>query len=179
MATKHNPYPPKINIGISACLLGEKVRYNGSHKFAPYIATALGRIFNWIPLCPEVEVGMPIPREAIQLVGTGKPPHLLGITSAKDWTPKMQAYAFQRLNLLAKENLCGFIFKSKSPSCGKEGVQVFNKKGTVIGKSAGIFSYFFQQHFPLIPIEDEQRLSDPDIRNNFIEQVFAYQRHHE
>ncbi len=164
----------KITLGISACLLGEKVRYDGGHKWDPYLTDTLGPYVDWVPVCPEVEVGMGIPREAVRLVGAADHSRLKGIRSGHDWTDAMLAYATRRLDGLV--NLDGFIFKSKSPSSGMDRVKIYNNAGQVAAKGPGLFARQFMERFPLIPVEDEGRLHDPVLRENFIERIFAYHR---
>jgi uncharacterized protein YbbK (DUF523 family) len=119
----------KIKIGISSCLLGEKVRFDASHKHDPYLTETLGQYFEWVPVCPEYEVGMGIPREAVRLVGEHELPRMVGSRSGKDWTETMNSYAKQRVKKLLPDQLCGFILKSRSPSCGMERVTVYQEKG--------------------------------------------------
>ncbi|MCX5815012.1 MAG: DUF523 and DUF1722 domain-containing protein [Proteobacteria bacterium] len=181
----------KIRIGISRCLLGDKVRYDGGHKHDRYITDTLSQYFEWVPVCPEVEYGLPIPREAMRLVGNPDSPRLLTIRTGVDHTEGMQKWAGERIAGLEKEGLCGFIFKSRSPSSGMQGVKVYNENnppsppfskggmggfGTPSQKGVGIFAGAFMKRFPLLPAEDDGRLNDPKLRENFIERVFVFQR---
>lgn len=166
----------KIKIGISACLLGEKVRYDGGHKQDHYLTDTLGRYVEWVPVCPEVEYGLPIPREAMRLVGDPDTPRLVTIRTGKDHTDGMKAWAREKLSALEREELCGFVFKSRSPSSGYKGVKVYSPSGMPVLKGTGIFAGAFIDHFPLIPVEDEGRLHDPELRENFIERVFVFKR---
>ncbi len=166
----------KIKVGISRCLLGEKVRYDGGHKLDRYLTDTLGRYFDYVPVCPEVEYGLPIPREAMRLVGPADNPRLVTIKTGIDHTDGMLEWAQKKLRELEKENLCGFIFKSRSPSSGMQGVKVYSEKGMPEKKGVGIFARAFMKHFPIIPVEDEGRLNDPVIRENFIERIFVYKR---
>ncbi len=166
----------KIPVGVSRCLLGENVRYDGGHKRDRYVTDVLARYFEWVPVCPEVEVGMGIPREAVRLVGDPKQPRLVGNKTGQDWTERMLAYARTRLDRLAKEELCGFIFKSDSPSSGAFRVKVYQEKGQVAGTGSGMFARAFMERFPLIPVEEEGRLHDVALRENFIERIFSYYR---
>lgn len=166
-----------VKVGISACLLGQKVRYDGGHKLDRYLRDLLGKYVRLIPVCPEVESGMSIPREAMHLVGDAKDPRLLTITSGKDYTEVMRGWAGTKLKELEEEKLSGFIFKSKSPSSGMERVKLYNDKGRVVNnKGRGIFADMFMQHFPLIPVEDDGRLNDPMLRENFIARIFVFGR---
>ncbi len=166
----------KIPIGISSCLLGNPVRYDGGHKHDRYITTTLGQFFEFVPVCPEVECGLPVPRETLRLVGDPDNPRLVTSRSGVDHTERMQNWARAKVIELARENLCGFIFKSKSPSSGMERVKVYddNKVPRPIG--VGLFAREFIKAFPLLPVEEEGRLHDMVLRENFIESVFVFQR---
>ncbi len=166
----------KIRIGISACLLGQNVRYDGGHQHDRYITDTLGQWFDWVPVCPEVEYGLPIPREAMRLVGDPESPRLVTIRTRIDHTDGMTAWAGARLEKLAGEDLGGFLFKSKSPSSGMAAVKVYNDSGMAVKKGVGIFAAAFMKRFPLLPVEEDGRLNDPLLRENFIERVFVYQR---
>ena len=166
----------KIKIGISSCLLGEKVRYDGGHKLDRYITDTLGQYFEWVLVCPEVEYGLSVPREAMHLIGNLGSPRLVTIHTGIDHTEEMLKWAKKKLKELEKEGLCGFIFKSKSPSSGIGGVKVYTFSGVPSQKGVGIFGGAFIQYFPLIPVIDEGRLHDPNLRENFIERVFVYKR---
>ncbi|NWF52308.1 MAG: DUF523 domain-containing protein [Nitrospirae bacterium] len=166
----------KIKIGISSCLLGEKVRYDGGHKLDRYITETLGMYFEWVPVCPEVEYGLPVPREEMHLVGDPETPRLVTVHTGVDHTIGMLKWAEKKIKELAYENLCGFIFKSKSPSSGIGGVKVYTPTGIPGSKGVGIFGGTFIRHFPLIPVTDDVRLQDPILREDFIEMVFVYKR---
>ena len=166
----------KIKVGISSCLLGNKVRYNGGHKRDRYLVETLGQFVEWVPVCPEAETGLGIPRETLRLVGDAEHPRLVTTRTGIDHTDAMQAWARRRLKALEKENLCGYIFKCDSPSSGMVRVKVYNDKGQPEKKGVGIFARAFMDHFPLIPVEDDGRLHNPAIRENFIEQVFTLKR---
>lgn len=163
----------RIKVGISACLLGQKVRYDGGHKHDRYLTDTLGLYFEFIPVCPESECGLGIPREPMRLVGPGESPRLVTIHSKIDHTQRMQAWAQQKLDQLETENLCGFIFKKDSPSSGMTRVKVYNEKGMAEKKGVGVFAKVFMERFPRIPTEDEGRLHDPVLRENFIERIFV------
>jgi len=165
-----------LKIGISTCLLGENVRYDGGHKLDRYLRDLLGKYVTYVPVCPETESGMPIPREALRLVGDIDAPRLLTQKSGEDYTDIMQRWASKRLDELEKERLCGFIFKSKSPSSGMERVKVYNDKGHPVPRGRGIFAGMFMERFPLLPVEEEGRLHDPMLRENFITRIFVYAR---
>lgn len=170
----------KIKIGISSCLLGEKVRYDGGHKLDRYIAATLGRYMEWVAVCPEVEYGLPVPRESMHLVGEPEHPRLVTTRTGVDHTDGMLQWAEKKLRALEKDNLCGFIFKSRSPSSGLQGVTVYSPAGMPPSKTSkkgmGIFGGAFARHFPLVPVIDDGRLHDPRLRENFIERVFALRR---
>jgi len=165
-----------IRLGVSTCLLGEKVRYDGGHKLDRFLTDTLGRYADYVPVCPEVECGLPVPREAMRLEGDPANPRLVTVRTRRDMTGPMAGWARRRAAELEGENLSGFIFKSKSPSSGMERVKVYDANGSPSGKGAGIFARIFMEHFPLLPVEDEGRLHDPEIRENFIERVFVLAR---
>jgi uncharacterized protein YbgA (DUF1722 family)/uncharacterized protein YbbK (DUF523 family) len=166
----------KIKIGISTCLLGEKVRYDGGHKLDRFLTETLGQYVEYVPVCPEVECGLPIPREYIYLEGNPDSPRLVTSHTKQDITERMVQWAKKRVVELEKEDLCGFIFKSNSPSSGMERIRVYNKRGMPVKKGIGIFARIFMEHFSLLPVEDEGRLHDPKLRENFIERIFALKR---
>ena len=166
----------KIKIGISSCLLGNNVRWNGGHQRDRYLTNTLGQYVEWVPVCPEVEIGLGIPRETLRLVGDPDDPQLVTTKTGIDHTDRMKTWARQKLKDLAKEDLCGFVFKCDSPSSGMIRVKVYGKKGMPQKKGVGIFARAFMDYFPLIPVEDDGRLRNPLIRENFIDQVFTLKR---
>jgi len=166
----------EIKLGVSACLLGEKVRYDGGHKLDRYLRDTLGKFVHWVPVCPEAECGLSVPREAMRLVGTPEAPRLVTIKTGVDHTDLMTEWTEKKLSELEKERLCGFVFKSRSPSSGMQRVKVYSAHGIPFNSGVGIFARAFMERFPLIPCEDEGRLQDPGIRENFIERVFVYSR---
>jgi uncharacterized protein YbgA (DUF1722 family)/uncharacterized protein YbbK (DUF523 family) len=166
----------KIRIGVSSCLLGEKVRYDGGHKLDRYITETLGQFFEYVPVCPEVEYGLPIPRESLRLVGDPASPRLLTTRTGVDHTEGMQRWAETRLDDLAREDLSGFIFKSRSPSSGLKGVKVYTTQGMPSHSGTGVFAAAFIRRNPLLPVIDDGRLQDPALRENFIDAVFIYMR---
>jgi uncharacterized protein YbgA (DUF1722 family)/uncharacterized protein YbbK (DUF523 family) len=165
-----------IAIGISSCLLGENVRYDGGHKRDHFLVHTLGNYVHWVPVCPEVEYGLPVPRESMRLKGDPDSPRLITRTSNIDHTDGMLAWAQKKCRVLQKEDLSGFIFKSRSPSSGIRNVKVYMPSGIPVKSGKGIFGGAFLRHFPLIPAEDEGRLHDPGLRENFIERVFVFKR---
>jgi len=167
----------KIRLGISACLLGQQVRYDGGHKRDTFLTGTLAEYVDYVPVCPEVEIGLPTPREALRLVGDSDNPRLITQKTGIDYTERMQDWAAVRLQALEKEELCGFIFKSRSPSSGMERVKVYGKAGGMPAKTGvGVFARAFMEHFPLLPVEEEGRMHDHRLRENFIECIFAFQR---
>jgi uncharacterized protein YbgA (DUF1722 family)/uncharacterized protein YbbK (DUF523 family) len=166
----------KIKLGISACLMGQNVRYNGGHTHDPFLTQTLGQYVDYVPVCPEVECGLPVPREAMRLVGDPLNPKLVTIKTGIDMTGQMKAWGKKRLIALEDENLCGFIFKSKSPSSGMERVKVYDKNGIPANTGVGIWARMFMDRFPLLPVEEEGRLHDPVLRENFIQRIFVFKR---
>ncbi|MDH5458214.1 MAG: DUF523 and DUF1722 domain-containing protein [Nitrospinota bacterium] len=166
-----------IKIGVSSCLLGEKVRWNGDHKQDRYVREILGNYFEYVPVCPEMEVGMGVPRETVALYGTLEEPKMISKKSKIDWTERMNRYLKDRINQLTRDELSGYIFKSKSPSCGIARVPVFSETDRSKARhGAGMFANAFIKRFPLVPIEDEGRLNDAKIRESFIVRVFCFNR---
>jgi uncharacterized protein YbgA (DUF1722 family)/uncharacterized protein YbbK (DUF523 family) len=165
-----------IKIGISSCLLGNKVRYDGGHSHDRFLTQTLGLFAEYVPVCPEVECGMPTPREAVRLVGPTENPRLVTQKTGKDKTEQMQTWIKGRLKELAKEDLCGFIFRSKSPSSGLYRIRVYGDDGKVRKNGIGLFAKAFTDAFPRIPVEEAGRLHDPKLRENFIENIFSLQR---
>ena len=166
----------KIKLGISACLLGERVRYDGGHKLDRFLTETLGRFVEYVPVCPEVECGLPVPRESMRLVGDPRNPRLVTARTNEDFTERMQSWGSGKLAELEAENLSGFIFKSKSPSSGMERIKVYNEKGAPSPRGVGIWARMFMERFPLLPVEEEGRLHDPELRENFIERIFVLKR---
>lgn len=166
----------KIKIGVSACLLGEQVRFDGGHKQDAYINGTLSQYFQFMPVCPEVAIGLGTPREPIRLVGDPANPRAIGVRSPQlDVTEKLQAYGRRMGRELL--DLSGYILKRASPSCGMERVKVYQPNGVPIGKSAnGIYARVFMEMHPLLPVEEEGRLGDPVLRENFIQRIFVYHR---
>tara|TARA_B100001123_G_scaffold138412_1_gene160787 strand:- start:2295 stop:3260 length:966 start_codon:yes stop_codon:yes gene_type:complete len=168
-----------IRIGISTCLLGEEVRHDGSHKRDPYLVETLGRMVEWVSVCPEVDIGLGTPREPIRLVRDPKEldsTRLVG-RNGVELSRRMRRYARSRTRELSKENLSGYIVKKDSPSCGMERVKVWssNNKGISERNGRGLFTAELLRQFPNMPVEEEGRLHDSTLRENFIERVFAYQ----
>ena len=167
-------FDPKPRLGISACLLGEKVRYDGGDKKDDFLTETFGRHVEWVPVCPEVEIGMGIPREAVRLVGDPAKPRMITERSGKEWTPKFDSFAAKRVQALTGLDLAGYIFKKDSPSCGVERVRVYSAKGVPTRQGRGLFAAAVMRELPLLPVEEEGRLNDPALRENFVERVFAY-----
>lgn len=165
-----------LRIGISRCLLGEHVRYDGGHKRDAFLLETLGPHVEWIPVCPEVELGLGAPREAMRLAGDPHAPRLLTITTGVDYTGAMNRFAQQRVRELESLNLSGFIFKARSPSCGIAQVPIFNAQGMETYDGVGLFARAFMAHFPEMPVEDENHLHDPQAVQRFLERAAAYRR---
>jgi uncharacterized protein YbgA (DUF1722 family)/uncharacterized protein YbbK (DUF523 family) len=166
----------RIRLGISTCLLGEKVRFDGGHKLDPFLTDTLGQYVEYVPVCPEVECGFGIPRESFRLVGEPEIPRLVTTRTHVDHTDRMVQWARMRVQEMEKEDLRGYIFKSGSPSSGMERVKVYDRNGVPAKVGVGIFARVFMEHFPLLPVEEEGRLHDPKLRENFIERIFTLKR---
>ena len=168
-----------LKLGISSCLLGNKVRYDGQHKYDNWLVETLGPHVEYYPVCPEVECGLPVPREAMRLVGKIGEVRLLTVNTGIDHTERMLDWARMRIEKQSSLKLCGFVFKSKSPSSGMERVKIYPAKGGAASKTGvGIFADAFMRVFPLLPVEEEGKLHDPILRENFIERIFIMQRWH-
>ena len=170
------PPPHPIRVGISSCLLGETVRFDGGHKRDGFLADTLGRFVEFVPVCPEVECGFGTPRESMHLVTAGKAVRLLTVRTAVDLTAEMDRYAARRVAELAAEDLCGYVLKKNSPSCGLERVKIYDAHKAPSSTGRGLFAAALVEAFPDLPVEEEGRLSDPGLRENFVERVFAYRR---
>lgn len=166
----------KIKLGISTCLLGENVRFDGGHKLDRYLTDTLGQFVEYVPVCPEMECGFGVPRESFRLVGDPENPRLVTTRTNQDHTERMAEWAKRRVGELEKEDLCGYIFKSGSPSSGMERVKVYDRNGVPSKVGVGLFARIFMNHFTLLPVEEEGRLHDPRLRENFIERIFALKR---
>jgi len=167
----------KPRLGISSCLLGEKVRYDGGHKRDRFLTDTFGSFVEWVPICPEFECGLPVPRESMRLEGDPSSPRLITTRTKRDLTDQMLCWARKRVKELESENLVGYIFKKNSPSSGMERVRVYNRHGMPHRVGVGLFARAFMGHFPLLPVEDEGRLHDIGIRENFIERIFCLDRY--
>lgn len=163
-----------IRIGISTCLLGQKVRFDAGHKRDRYITDILGQFFQFVPVCPELEVGMGVPRESVRLEGSPENLRMVGNKTGADWTERMNVYSGKRVAARDLQNLSGYILKKDSPSCGMERVKVYGESGMPHKSGRGLFAMHLLRRFPLLPVEEEGRLNDAAIRENFIERVFAY-----
>lgn len=169
----------RIRVGVSFCLLGKEVRFDGQHKRDAFLVDQLGPFVEWVPVCPEVEVGMGVPRESLRLVHTDDGVRMIGNRGGEDWTDRMSSFAERRAQALAKADLSGFVLKSKSPSCGMERVNLYasGEPGSGANRNGvGLFAAALMRRLPNLPVEEEGRLADAALRENFIERVFAYQR---
>lgn len=167
-----------IRVGVSACLLGQQVRFDGGHKRSAFLTDTLARFVELIPVCPEVEFGMGIPRETIRLERAGETGiRLVAPKSGTDHTEAMQAWSTQRVAALEPLDLCGYVLKKDSPSCGMERVKVHPPEGGPSKKDGvGVYAQALMARYPLLPVEEEGRLEDARLRENFIERLFAYRR---
>ena len=163
----------KIRLGVSACLLGEAVRHDGGHKKDPFLTDTLGPFVEWIPVCPEVEIGLGIPRDTIRLVGDRAAPRLVVEKTGRDLTEPMRRYAATKTRELEALGLHGYVLKRASPSCGLFRVRVYHASGVSSGGGQGLYARALVERFPALPVEEEGRLTDAAIRDNFIERVWA------
>ena len=168
--------PRPIRLGISACLLGESVRFDGGHKRDPFLTETFGPLVEWVPVCPEVECGLGTPRESMRLVRVDAGIRLLTVRTAVDLTGQLQQYSQRRVGELESEDLSGYVLKRDSPSCGMERVKIYGGQGAPARSGRGLFAASLMERFPALPVEEEGRLGDPRLRENFVERVFAYWR---
>ena len=166
---------PRIRIGVSSCLLGEAVRYDGGHKRDP-IVRSLGRFAEWVPVCPELEAGLGVPRPPMRLVRNGERVRIVEVESGRDHTRALQRYTAARLRALRALDLCGYVLKKDSPSCGIARVPLYAGAGRARRSGIGIYAQGLRVAYPRLPVADEARLRDPALRERFIERVFAYAR---
>ena len=167
---------PPIRLGVSSCLLGSPVRYDGGHKRDRFVTDQLGEFVEWVPVCPEVEAGLGLPRPSMRLVRIGEALRMREIRSEADHTQRMERFSHRRARALRSLELCGYVLKKDSPSCGFQRVKVYSETGMPKREGVGLFARALQQALPHLPVEDEGRLHDPKLRENFIERVFAYRR---
>jgi uncharacterized protein YbgA (DUF1722 family)/uncharacterized protein YbbK (DUF523 family) len=165
-----------IRIGISSCLLGDQVRFDGGHKRDRFLTDTLGPFVEWVKVCPEVEIGLGTPRETLRLTRVDDAVRMITTRTHIDHTDAMDRWAKRRTAELASEDLCGYVLKKDSPSCGMERVKVYDDNKAPDRSGRGLFAAALMRRFPNLPVEEEGRLSDPRLRENFIERVFAYRR---
>lgn len=173
---EHAPDAP-VRVGISSCLLGREVRYDGGHKRDPFLVETFGRFVEWVPVCPEVELGLGIPREPIRLERKGEEIRLVAPKSGADHTQAMRRFAERRVAALRELDLCGFVLKQSSPSCGMERVKVHAAAGGPARRDGrGAFAAVLMRELPLLPVEEEGRLCDPRLREGFVTRALAHRR---
>jgi uncharacterized protein YbgA (DUF1722 family)/uncharacterized protein YbbK (DUF523 family) len=167
---------PRIPVGISACLLGSAVRFDGGHKRNAYVVDVLGRAFDWQPVCPEIGIGLGSPRESLRLVASPGGPRLVAPRSGSDHTAAMREHSAAEIARLAALPVRGFVLKKDSPSCGLERVRVYDGGGTPARTGTGIFAAELRRALPDLPVEEEGRLQDPALRESFVTRVFTFDR---
>ena len=177
----HTSEPPRVRLGISACLLGQEVRYNGGHKRDAFLTDTFGRYAEWVDVCPEVEIGLGTPRPSMRLVriGRGEEAEVRLVTpeTGVDHTEAMRTWSVRRVEELAQLDLDGYVLKKDSPSCGMERVKLYPEEGGAPTKDArGLFAEALLRRLPHLPVEEEGRLNDPPLRENFITRVFLHAR---
>lgn len=166
----------EIRIGVSSCLLGNEVRYDGGHKRDAFLVQTFGPHVRWVPVCPEIEIGLGVPRPTLRLQRETDGVRLRMPSTGADYTSTMRHYAEHRVAALAGLDLCGYIVKKDSPSCGRERVKVYDGPGPARRDGRGLFTEVLLRRLPLLPVEEEGRLNDPRLRESFVERVFAYRR---
>lgn len=167
---------PPIRIGVSSCLLGQNVRFDGGHKRDAFLLGSFGRFVEWVPVCPEVELGLGTPRETLRLVRRSGETRLVTTKTDADHSDAMRTYARRRVEQLAREDLSGYVLKKDSPSCGMERVKLYDENAVPARTGRGLFAERLLERFPNLPVEEEGRLGDARLRDNFVERVFAYRR---
>lgn len=165
-----------IRIGISSCLLGQKVRFDGGHKRDDFLTGTFSTYVEFVPVCPEIEAGFGTPREPMRLVRGGDAVRLITVKTGVDLTSRLAVFSRRRARQLESEDLCGYVLKKDSPSCGMERVKVYDHNMVPSKTGRGLFAEALLVQFPFLPVEEEGRLVDPQIRDNFVERVFAYRR---
>lgn len=169
--------PRSIKIGVSSCIIGEEVRWNGGHARQRWVTDILQEFVDFVPVCPEVEVGMGVPRPTVRLERAGDTVRMIDPKNGVDWTAAMNGLSRRRASELADHDLCGFVLKKDSPTCGLERVKVVHDGGGGASKEGeGLFATALTNRLPFLPVEEDGRLNDPKLRENFIERVFAYRR---
>ena len=161
----------KPKVGISACLLGEPVRFDGAHKRDEFLTESLGLLVEWVPICPEVECGLPVPREAMRLVGDPDFPRLVTVSTRIDHTRRLLGWTIERLDELADKDLSGFVLKCRSPSCGVRDAPVYDLRGELLARGAGLFARSLMDRFVDLPVVDEEGISREAARKDFIDSV--------
>jgi uncharacterized protein YbgA (DUF1722 family)/uncharacterized protein YbbK (DUF523 family) len=165
-----------VRVGVSSCLLGSEVRWDGGHKREPFLTEVLAPFVEWVPVCPELELGMGVPREPVHLARVSGELRMLGTRSAEDWTERMASFASRRAREIEAQELCGYVLKRDSPSCGMERVKVRAGEGPGKREGRGLFAAALIERLAALPVEEEGRLNDAQLRENWIERVFAYRR---
>lgn len=163
----------KIKLGISSCLLGNNVRFDGGNKLSQDLIDAFGGLVEWVPVCPEVESGLPVPREPMQLVGAEAKPRLITLESKIDRTDELSCWLARKLEQLERQGLKGFVLKARSPSCGVRDTPRYSATGEIVSVRGGLFAEAVRSHFPLLPVEDEETLRDPGTRKRFLSRILA------
>ena len=172
---ENHEYGP-IRLGVSSCLLGAEVRYDGGHRHDRYLTDVVGRWFEWVPVCPEVELGLGVPRPPIRLVHGGDDPRLVEVESGEDLTERMESFARETVDRLQKAGLDGFILKASSPSCGVDGVKVFGQDEKPSRTGVGVFANVLMRRWPELPVAEDARLEELDRRRDFFERVLRHHR---
>ncbi len=176
--TRATPPPgtPEIRVGVSSCLLGQEVRFDGGHKHDTLLTEGFGRVLTFVPLCPEMSIGLGTPRETMRLERTAGGVRLMMKKSGRDLTQEMTHWSQNAMAHIAAADLSGYILKKDSPSCGMERVKLYDHNGVPDRTGVGLFAATLKAAFPLLPLEEEGRLRDPPLRETFIARVFAYRR---
>ncbi|MEK6660140.1 MAG: DUF523 and DUF1722 domain-containing protein [Campylobacterota bacterium] len=162
-----------MNVAVSACLLGQNVRYDGGHKHDKFITDELGRYASFVPFCPEA-IAFGTPRSSIRLANRDDAVFVVSNENDSDLTQQLLDKAYEEMHKISGVNLSGIIFKSKSPSCGMGSTKTYLENGNIDTQSDGVFVTICKEKFPLLPMEEESRLQDERLRENFIIHLFAY-----
>jgi uncharacterized protein YbbK (DUF523 family) len=170
----------KPRVGVSSCLLGDKVRYDGESKWHRITVEIIGPVVEWVPLCPEIEIGMGVPRDPVNLVGPVESPSLVAVGTGINWSKEMKVFSRKKIQTWKKQGLNGYIFKSSSPSCGLRKVKVYKdlSREHWVSSGIGMFVSEFLREFPDLPVADEDELSTEQEAEVFIDKIKRHQQFH-
>ena len=177
MEAKSSVSGTPVRIGVSACLLGQAVRYDGTDRHVAWITSTLAQVAQLVPVCPEVEAGLGVPRERVNLVElVSGQVRVLGAESGRDVTEPLERFSQEWIDRHLGSGLCGMVLKSRSPSCGTGSARVVNREGEAVGRAWGVFAHAVRRRWPWMPVIEETQLEDPGLRRGFLARVFLLGR---